>query len=166
MATCMRASRLSLLVLSLMVAPIVARADTSCADVMEAGLREVQTPHHMHMLKGGAESGESVYDGKAIYVRVNGKWRKSAADPADTLATAREQRAKPDAACTRVASETIDGQSAVRWHIAPDADSEAEPSDVWIGADGLPIHQRVTSEGVVRDVRIDYHDVATPSPAG
>jgi hypothetical protein len=80
------------------------------------------------------------------------------------LENAREQRRALDATCTRLGAEPIDGESATHWHIKPNSDSDAVESDLWIGAKGLPVRQRmVLPDGGARDVRIDYKDVKAPS---
>jgi len=149
------------------LAPIAARADASCTEVFDAGVREVETPHHIYYTKASdkaaSRSMESIFDGRAIYSNAEGTWQKSETAHRVMLENAHEKREKLDATCTRVGTESIDGQSATHWHIKPDADSDAVESDLWIGEKGLPIHQRVVMpDRATRDVRIDYTDVKAP----
>jgi len=147
--------------------PIAARADASCTEVFDAGVRDVETPHHIYYTKASdkadGRSMESIFDGRAIYSNAKGTWQKSETAHGVMLENAHEKRQKLDATCTRVGTESIDGQSATHWHIKPDSDSDAAESDLWIGEKGLPIHQRmVMPDRATRDVRIDYTDVKAP----
>jgi len=150
------------------LAPVRARADASCNEVFDAGVREVETPHHIYYTnssgKGRDRTSESVFDGAAVYVNATGTWKKSASVHETMVESAREQREKLDATCTRIGSEPMDGQPSTHWHIKPTEDSDAVESHVWVDAKGLPVHQRlVMPDGGTRDVRISYVDVKAPA---
>jgi hypothetical protein len=160
------ASSISLALLG--AVPLSAHADASCADVFDAGVHEVETPHHIYYSnasgKNGGRTFESIFDGNAIYSNATGAWKKSEAAHQAMLENAQQQRKALDATCTRVGSESIDGASATHWHIKPNAESDAVASDLWIDAKGRPVHQRmVQPDGGTRDVRIDYENVKTPA---
>jgi hypothetical protein len=152
---------------SLFLASGVARADASCTEVFDAGVREVETPHHIHYTSSGNSKGsrtfESVFDGTAIYSNATGVWKKSNTARDVMQQNAREERQKLDAVCTRVGNESIDGQSATRWHMVPGEESGGDESDVWLNGSGMPVHQRMVLAGEgTWDVRIDYADVKAP----
>lgn len=107
-----------LLIASVLLAGIdavPARAANACDAIYNAGIKSVQTPHHVYttatMHGGKPQTGEAIFDGKVEYLQLNGKWMRSPISHQDMLDVAQNKlKTHPDT-CTFVGNQTVDGQA-------------------------------------------------------
>ena len=98
---------------------IPAFAANTCDALYQAGIKSIQTPHHVYSTTtshaGKAQSGEAIYAGGVEYLKLNGQWRRSPMTPKDMVELAEEKlKTHPDT-CTLVAEQTVDGQAVVAY---------------------------------------------------
>ena len=142
-------------------------ANTSCDAVLDAGIKQVQTPHHVHSsrktLDGKVTSSEAIFIGGVEYLRVgDGNWRRSAMTAAEMLQGARDKRKQSSAdTCRNLGDQTVDGQAATLYEFHPDGGAG---SQIWISkSSGLPLRQTIDLGGTVMDGRTDYTNVQAPA---
>ena len=122
--------------------------DNSCDPVYQAAVKSLQTPYHSYstMTRGAeamsrsdsfkrltgkamyakTETTESIFDGKASYIQIHGKWTRSRAAQADMVDNAREKlKTHPDT-CTLAGNQTVDGQPVSVYTIS-DAEAGSGP---------------------------------------
>ncbi|MGH8040788.1 MAG: hypothetical protein ACREPN_01955 [Rudaea sp.] len=90
-------------------------ADASCDALYNAGIKSVQTPHHVYSTTttrdGKPQTGEAIYTGGVEYLQLQGKWRRSPVPQPAMLEAAQEKlKTHPDT-CTFVGDQTVDGQA-------------------------------------------------------
>jgi hypothetical protein len=125
--------------------------DASCRTLADAVVRQITTPTHLYMtevaaFKGGKERrSETIYAGGAIYVRLDGKWTRSAItlkDLHDQQAT--NQRDTKGATCRHLRDEALNGEAAAVYSTHSDSDGDQIDSTIWISkSKGLPLRQEI-----------------------
>lgn len=91
-----------------------ALAANGCDDAYRAGIKSLQTPHHLYsttILYGGkARTGESIYAGGVEYLKIGNAWQRSRMKPQDMIELAQEKlKTHPDT-CTRIGDQTVGAQ--------------------------------------------------------
>lgn len=144
-------------------------ANTSCDAVLDAGIKQVQTPHHVHSSSktssGKVTSSDAIFVGGVEYLRVgDGNWRRSSMTPKEMLQGAQEKRKQSSAdTCRILGDETIAGQAATLYEFRPDG---GVASKIWISkSSGLPLRQTLDLGGTLMDVSSDYNNVQAPAGA-
>jgi len=153
-------------------APAVgANAADTCDVLYSAGIRAVQTPHHVYSStthRGGKpQSGEAVYAGGIEYVLLNGKWQRSPMTPQDMLEAAQARLKAHSDTCTLVGDQMVGGQT-VSVYKAHDNERGTEQLVRILKSSGLLQGSTLTlPDGTVVETRYEYTNVRAPAlPAG
>lgn len=176
-----------LLVIATLFSSFIAtsHAADGCDAVYQAGLKSVQTPHHMYittthgdermrdsekfrhltgkpLYAGKTESSEAVFDGKAEYLQVHGKWRRSPVAQADMLAAAKEKlQTRPDS-CTAKGEQSIDGQTVEVYAVRGNGSGSEQLVRISKSSGLLQGGSSTQSDGTVVNARYAYDDVHAP----
>lgn len=144
-----------------------ARANNSCDAVLDAGIKQVQTPHHVHSStktsSGKVTSSEAIFVGGVEYLRVgDGNWRRSPMTAREMLQDAQDKRKESSAdTCRNLGDQTVAGQAATLYDFHPGGGVD---SKIWISkSSGLPLRQTIDLDGTVIDGRTDYTNVQAPA---
>lgn len=140
----------------------------TCDPLYEAGIRAVQTPHHVYTTKtaprGGKvlQSSEAIFTGGVEYLRVGGRWRRSARPQEVMIEAAREKlKTHPDT-CTDARDETVDGQAVTTYRVH-DRENGADSLVHILKATGLLLGETVTlPDGSLVKTRYEYTNVHPP----
>jgi len=106
----------------LALASIAHAGDGSCDAVYRAGIKAVQTPHHLYThttaRDGMVVTGESIAPGDSFqYRKANGTWTRRPSSDKDNLEMAQDKlRSDPDT-CTLIGDQTVDGQAVVAYAV-------------------------------------------------
>ncbi len=152
-----------------MIAAPVHAAGSSCDAVYDAGIKQVQTPHHSHTTMKAANTGkvttsETLFVGGVEYLRVgDGAWRRSRMTPQDSLESAQAKRGQSSAdTCRNLGNDAGAGTAAVLYSVH--SDEAGTDSKVWLSANGLILRQTFTlPNGNSYDTRTAYENVQAPS---
>ena len=161
-------------------------ADNSCDPVYQAAVKSLQTPYHTYStmthdaeamsrsdtfkrLTGKAmyaktESTESIFDGKATYIQIHGKWARSRASQAHMVDNAREKlKTHPDV-CTPAGSQTVGGEAVSVFNIR-DAEAGSGPGGQLrvIRSNGLLQGGTQNVGDEVIETRYEYNNVQSPA---
>jgi hypothetical protein len=149
----------------------LARADASCDAVYDAGIKQMQTPHHVFSSRSGhgdkgATTNETIFVGGVVYTQLQGKWQRSRMTAADMLAHAQEKKTdeSSDETCRAVGDDAVDGEAAAVYALHNDAGAD---SKLWISkASGSLLRQTIKlPDGSMIDSRYDYKNVQAPPDA-
>ncbi len=146
-----------------------ALAANTCDEVYQAGIKTVQTPHHLYYTitqgQGKLPSTELVYAGGVTYVKMDGKWRRSIMKPQDQLELAKDDvKTKLPDTCTRVGDQTIGGQ-AVSVYKAHKNEAGTEQVIRIFRSSGLLQSDTVSLSNQSVEMRYEYTDVRAPADA-
>jgi outer membrane lipoprotein-sorting protein len=106
--------------------------------------------------------------GDTLYMQIRGQWTSRPYDGQKAVNDARQAMQKAEHSCTRVRSETVDGQPADLYSVEAKTASGGTDSQIWISpASGLPLRQHTVmldqgSAKAQHDVHFDYVDVGAP----
>lgn len=139
-----------------------------CKAVFDAVLKQMMTPHHAVTTSNGTALGEAIATKEAMYVKVNGAWKKSPMSPKDMLAQQQENIANTTvASCKALGDEPVDGTLATIYQTHYEQTGlGASDAKVWLSkATGLPLRTDVSLQGgekvsVVTD--FDYDHITAP----
>lgn len=152
----------------------LANAQTgACQPLTDAMTLLARTPNHQYIsetaaYKHGTRESEVIETGTTLYLKVNGKWHSQ---PYEAKAKVTELgRAVParNSNCTNAGSNDVDGQAAVLFRVHDQNDDDVIESQVWIGANGLPLRQVIDTDvgGALgkshREIRFDYANAQAP----
>lgn len=154
----------------LALASVAHAGDGTCDAVYRAGIKAVQTPHHLYTRTtardGMVVTGESIAPGDSFqYRKANGTWTRSPSSDKDNLEMAQDRlRSDPDT-CTLIGDQTVEGQAVVAYAVHPDQGHSASEVRI-VKASGLLQGQTLTlPNGSVLVTRYDYADVKAPEVA-
>ena len=139
-----------------------------CKPVFDAMLKETTTPHHAVTIRNGGTAGESIATADAMYVKLNGQWRKSPMTPKAMLDQQMENiRNTTTASCTLLPDEVVDGKPTTVYHAHYDQkDLGASDAKVWIAkAIGVPIRTDVSMQAGEKAsivTHFDYDHITAP----
>jgi hypothetical protein len=145
--------------------------DAACQTVLDAVIKQATIPVHQKIsmesaaMPGKTLQSEMIRTGDTLYMQIRGQWTSRPYDRQKAVDDARQAMQKAEHSCTRVRSETVDGQSADLYSVEAKTASGGTDSQIWISsASGLPLRQHTVmleqgSAKAQHDVRFDYTDV-------
>jgi len=145
-----------------------AHAANTCDAAYEAGIKSIQTPHHVYSTttpRGGqSRTGEALFDGKNEYLLIHGGWRRSAM-PQQVMVEAAQEKLKthPDA-CTLVGDRVANGQ-AVSVYKVNNKETGTEQTVRILKSSGLMQGATATRDGATIETRYEYTNVTAPAGA-
>lgn len=143
-------------------------AGSSCDVVYDAGIKQVQTPHHSHTTMKSASTGkvttsEGLFVGGVEYSRLgDGPWARSRMTQQDVLERAQHKRSQSsEDTCRNLGIDAGEGAAATLYSVHS---SEAgTDSKVWLTASGLILRQAfILPNRDSLDSRTDYDNVRAP----
>ena len=148
--------------------------DAACQTVLDAIIKQAAVLVHQKIsiesaaAPGKALQSEMIRTGDTLYMQVRGQWTTRPYDGQKAANYARPAMQNAEHSCTRVRSETVDGQAGRSLQRrGKDCVGRHKLTD-WIShASGLPLpqHTVMLEQGSAkgqRDVRFDYSDVRAP----
>ena len=154
-----------------------AHAAGDCKPVLDAMTKQIGTPTHIYMteatqLHGGKSTKkEAIHTGSAIYIQMNGQWRRSPLSTQD-LQKQREEAARKtkSMSCRYLRDEPVNGEPAAVYHAQTDIEDVKSDSTVWVSKrTGLPLRtEQDTDTGGATgmqhlSIRFDYANVQPPA---
>ncbi len=154
--------------LACMVFVTSARAADTCDALYNAAIKAVQMPHHVYTTKTAGRAGKVVESSEAIfadgveYLRIGGRWRRSAAPQGAMLEAAREKlKTHPDT-CADAGRETVDGQAVTAYRVHSN-ESGTDSIVHILKSNGWLLGQTLTlPDGSVVKTRYEYTNVRPP----
>ena len=146
----------------------LAHADASCNPVYDAGIKQLQTPHHVYTTRSGhaghaAQKSETIYAGGVEYMQLDGRWQRSRLTAAEMLASAQEKRktSAEGETCKALGDEKVGDAAASVYSLHND---DGVDSRLWLAeSDGSLLRQTITlPDGSTVDSRYDYANVQAP----
>ena len=143
-------------------------ADPSCVPVYDAGVKQMQTPHHVFTTRShngkASSTSETIFIDGIVYSQLNGQWQRSRMSGADMLQMAKEKRKEedPDEKCRIVGDDTIAGDAAQVYTLG---NEKGAGSKLWISkATGALLRQAIAlPDGSISDSRYEYKNVQAPA---
>ena len=160
----------ALLVFWCVAAPAVCAQDV-CKTVLDAGERLTTTPHHAYVTRVSGnkqELREDISVDGAIYVQINGKWKKSPLTVQARLKQQQENRASAkNTSCHHVRAEAVNGEPADVYSVHGVNEGITSDSMVWISKGKNQILRQEedideTDTKFHESVRYEYTNVAAP----
>ena len=133
---------------SLAVAPAMAQTAPACKPLFDAMIKAATTPNHAtSTMSNPPMVTETITVGGAIYLRVNGAWKKSPMTPQGMVQQQQDNIKNTKSTCQPLPDDRVDGTPAAVYSLHTETpDVGASDSKVWISkATGLPLR----SEGDV-----------------
>lgn len=146
-------------------------AQDECKKVLDAGERLTTTPHHAYMTQVNGkkqELREDISVDGAIYIQVNGKWKKSPLTVQDRLKQQQENRATAkNTSCRHLRDEAVNGEAAEVYSAHGENEGITSDSLVWISKSKNQIlreEEDIDESGTKfhESVRYEYSNVAAP----
>ena len=143
-----------------------ANAADACDALYSAGIRSIQTPHHVYSTQsaqGKTHVGEAIFAGGNEYLQMNGKWMRSPMPQSDMVAAAQEKlKTHPDT-CTPIGEQTVGGQ-AVSVYKVHSRDMETDQTVRIFKSSGLMQGATMSLPGgATLETRYDYDNVQAPA---
>jgi hypothetical protein len=134
-----------------------ATLDATCKLVFDATTKQLMTPTHVvatevSILHNGKPTTlESIYTGGAIYIKVNGQWKRSPMTVQAMLKQEEENRRNAKSVtCRYLHDETVDGEGAAVYSMQSVTEDTKSGATLWLSKrSGLPLKS---------DIRIDMDD--------
>jgi hypothetical protein len=128
-------------------------AGDACKPVFDASDKVILTPAHLYVTRTASyqnktTNGEMIYSGNAggaIYILVNGKWRRSPITAGEMLKQEAENRAtsKP-ATCQYLRDESVNGEAATVYSGRSENEAGKTAITIWISKSrGVPLKQEM-----------------------
>ena len=146
---------------------VPALAANACDVLYNAGIKAVQTPHHLYTTSTGgksekARSSEAIFAGGVEYLKVHGQWRLSSIPQSYMVESAQEKlKTHPDT-CTVTGDQTVDGHAVTTYKVH----NNAEGTDSLVHllkSTGQLLGQTITlPDGSLVKTRYDYTNVQPP----
>lgn len=146
-----------------------ARADASCDPVYDAGIKQMQTPHHIFTSRSahggmGASTTETIFAGGIVYVQLHGQWQRSPISASEMLRNAQDKRKSDsgDDTCRALGEDAVDGEATAVYSLHNDGGAD---SKLWVSkANGSLLRQTIRlPDGSLIDSRYDYANVVAPA---
>lgn len=165
------------IVLGLALVSAPARAlEGACKPVFDAMGLMAATPTHVYTTEtaafhagGKPTSGEAIYVGGAVYVKVNGKWIRSASTPEEMLQQEPETQEHAKATCRYLHQESMNGEAANVYSMHSDTEDAKLDAQLWISrTKRLPLREELDIDigGKMgkshRSTRYEYGNVLPP----
>lgn len=150
--------------------------DPLCKQIANVMLQQMTKPFHSYMTEVAGfnqnkpQQSEMISTSNAIYLLVNGKWRKSPQTPQQMAGMMRENAMDMKYhSCRKVGNEVVAGTPAVHYHVDVKDPDSPSTTEVWIANDrpvrtetsmdvggGAAGHSKMTT-------RIEYTNVSAPA---
>ena len=166
-----RPAMIHFLVLSTSLASLAAAARATAADACDAlyaaGVKSIQTPHHVFSTttQSGAppRAGEAIYAGGVEYLKLNDKWQRSPMTQQEMVEAAQEKlKTHPDT-CTLVGDQNMAGQSVTVYKVRNN-ETGGEQLVRILKSSGLMAGSTLTlPNGTVVETRYEYRNVQAPA---
>jgi len=143
-------------VLSMLLAvafiPTPARAlEGTCRLVFDAMRMMAATPTHVYTTEtaafradGKPTTSEAIYIGGAVYVKVNGKWIRSAITPEEILQQEPETQGNSKATCRYLHQESTNGEAADVYGMHSEAEDAKLDAQLWVSrSKRLPLREEL-----------------------
>ena len=146
--------------------PTAAHAANACVAAYQAGIKSIQTPHHVYSTTtqqgGKPQVGEAIFDGKSEYLLFHGKWRRSAM-PQQVMVEAAQDKLKmhPDT-CILIGDQVANGH-AVTVYKVHDKEMGTDQTVRIFKSSGLMQGATTTRDGATIETRYDYDNVIAPA---
>lgn len=149
--------------------------DVACQAVLAAVIKQAAVPVHQRItIESAAAPGkklqsEMIHVGDTLYMQVQGRWMTRLYDGKKAADDARQAMQKAEHSCTRLPSETVEGQATDLYGVQGRTATGSSESQFWIStATGLPLRQHsvMLEQGAAKmkhEVRFDYTDVRVPA---
>jgi hypothetical protein len=143
-----------------------AHAAHPCDPLYNAGIKSIQTPHHVYTTSSGgrtARSGEAIFAGGVEYLLRNGQWTRSPTPQAAMIEAAREKiKTHPDT-CTPAGDRTVDGQAVATYNVHNN-ETGVDSQVMIVKSSGL-VHRASSAlaDGSRVDTRYEYGNVQAPA---
>ena len=153
-----RAGAIALLLATVAGRPAHAAAvDATCKLVFDAVTRQLTTPTHLVTTEVSTRHGgkpttlEMIYAGGAIYMKLDGQWKRSPMTAQDMLKQEQENRRNAKSVtCRYLHDETVDGESTAVYSMQSVTEDTKSGATLWLSKrSGLPLKS---------DVQIDMND--------
>lgn len=139
----------TIFVLSLvvMVQAATVRAADACQPVFDALQKLVTTPSHSYTTSTATDGGtprtaETIMVQGKKYIRANGKWMDARVTTQELLEQEKENEKSGKSSCQLVRSESVNGESALLYHMKRETEDFKEDSEIWISASrGVPLRE-------------------------
>ncbi len=139
----------------------------SCDPVFQAGIKSVQTPHHVFSTvtrAGKVTPSESIFVGGVEYVQHDGHWQPSKVTAAQMLSDAKENAASQTSTCTPRPDEVIGGET-VAVYAVHNSETDADSTVRIFKSRGLLQGQTAKiPDGPNVETRYEYSNITAPNP--
>lgn len=139
-----------------------------CDLLYNAGIKAMQTPHHVYSTTtpaagGNPMAGEAILAGGVEYVLLGGQWRRSPMAPAEMIQNTQEKlKTHPDT-CTPLGDQSVDGQSVTAYTVHND-ESGTDSQVTVLKSSGLMHGSTITLPNGSRvQSRYEYANVQPPA---
>jgi len=150
-------------------------AQDSCKAINDAQDKVITTPTHIYTTMTSASNSadkhttEIIYMGGATYVKVRGRWTRSAMTTQQVIKREEENRKASKSSCQYLRDEIVNGEAATVYSAHSDRADMGIKSDgeIWISkSKGLPLKDEldITSDGIKNhhSARYEYANVQAP----
>lgn len=161
-----RAPRVTCLLLAAFAASPFANAADACDALYNAGIKSVQTPHHVYstrsMPSGKVQTSEAIFAAGNEYLLMDGKWMRSPMPQTAMVAAAQEKlKTHPDT-CTPLGDQMIGGQ-AISVYKAHSKEMGTDQTVRILKSNGLMQGGTLTLPGGSMEIRYEYDNVQAPA---
>ncbi|MDB5487489.1 MAG: hypothetical protein JWQ58_1204 [Reyranella sp.] len=150
-----------------------ARADdAACKTVLDAVIKQAGMPvRQIITIETAASPGkplksEIIRLSDTLYMQVGNQWVARPYDSQKAVSDSRQSMQKAAHTCARLRNDAVDGKQATVYSVQTKGEQGTTESEIWIGADGLPVRQHTDMQGPSKsrhEVRFDYTNVTAPT---
>lgn len=146
--------------------------DAACLAVLDAVVKQAGVPVRQVITieraaaPGKPLRGEIVRLGDTLYMRAGSEWVARPYDAQKAASDSRQAMQKAPHTCARVRVDTFDGKEATLYSVRTTGAQGPTESEIWIGAEGLPVRQQTDVQGpdkAQHKVRFEYANVTAPA---
>ncbi|HZV93884.1 MAG TPA: hypothetical protein VFF72_11745 [Caldimonas sp.] len=138
----------------------------SCDEAYQAGIKSLQTPHHVYstttMPGGKTRASEAIYAGGVEYLKIGNKWQRSRMKPQDMIELAQEKMKTHPDTCTRIGDQTAGGQAVAVYKVHSNEMGTDQVVSVFKSS-GLIQGTTVSLPNQSMVIRYDYANVQAPA---
>jgi hypothetical protein len=174
-----RAGAIALLLATAAGQPAHAAAiDATCKMLFDATTKQLTTPTHVVATEVSARHGgkpttlEMIYAGGAVYMKLDGQWKRSGMTAQDMLKQEEENRRNAKSlSCRYLRDETVDGEATAVYSLQSVSDEDTKSgTTLWLSKrSGLPVRSDIQldlgdkSSNQHLTTRYDYANVRPPA---
>lgn len=130
-----------------------AAQDPLCKQLAETMFKQLAIPFHAYSTEVAGfngnkpEQSEMISTGDALYISVNGRWRRSPQTPQQMTAMTRETATDLKYhSCRKVGSEVVAGVPTVHYHVDVKDPDSPSTTELWVAANGLPMKSETSMD--------------------